>query len=35
MRGVAELEKVLAEAERNRLFELCKIGRVMGVRHGV
>ena len=34
MRGVAELKKVLAEAERNGLSELCKIGEVR-VRHGV
>ena len=29
MRGVAELKKVLAEAERNVLSELCKIGAVI------
>ena len=29
MRGVAELKKVLAEAERNGLSELCKISDVM------
>jgi len=29
MRGVAELKKVLAEAERNGLSELCKIGDVI------
>ena len=28
MRGVAELKKVLAEAERNGLLKLCKIGDV-------
>ena len=37
MQGVAELKKVLAEAERNGLLELCKIGDVIWelVRHGV
>ena len=37
MRGVAELKKVCAEAERNGLLELCKIGDVIWelVRHGV
>ena len=29
MRGVAELQTVLAEAERNGLSELCKIGDVI------
>ena len=29
MRGVAELKKVLAEAERNGLSELCKISEVI------
>ena len=29
MRGVAELKKVLTEAERNGLSELCKIGDVI------
>ena len=29
MRAVAELKKVLAEAERNGLSELCKIGNVI------
>ena len=29
MQGVAELIKVLVEAERNGLSELCKIGNVI------
>ena len=29
MQGVAELKKVLTEAERNGLLELCKIGDVI------
>ena len=29
MQGVAKLKKVLAEAERNGLSELCKIGDVI------